>query len=137
MASGLVSCDNNTIPAILVLFPQNDNTISCYTKYYFFSTIILFPAILILFPLNNNTVSIKLKYFFFLTVIILLPVDNNTVVRYDGVKEISVKSPKLTFTSSQRSDIRLISHTSAIAQVRTASCYNKTISGVNSRRVSA
>jgi len=35
---------------------------------------------------------------------------------YDGVKEISVKSPKLTFTSSQRSDIRLISFTSAIAQ---------------------
>ena len=35
---------------------------------------------------------------------------------YDGVKEISVKSPKLTFNTSQRSDIRLISHTSAIAQ---------------------
>jgi len=35
---------------------------------------------------------------------------------YDGVKEISVKSPKLTFNSSQRSDIRLISFTSAIAQ---------------------
>ena len=35
---------------------------------------------------------------------------------YDGVKEISVKSPKLTFSSGgQRSDIRLISHTSAIA----------------------
>ena len=34
---------------------------------------------------------------------------------YDGVKEISVKSPKLTFNSSQRSDIRLMSHT-AIAQ---------------------
>ena len=35
---------------------------------------------------------------------------------YDGVKEISIKSPKLTFTSSQRSDIRLIGFTSAIAQ---------------------
>ena len=35
---------------------------------------------------------------------------------YDGVKEISVKSPKLTFNLGQRSDIRLISHTSAIAQ---------------------
>jgi len=35
---------------------------------------------------------------------------------YDGVKEISIKSPKLTFTSSQRSDIRLLSSTSAIAQ---------------------
>jgi len=35
---------------------------------------------------------------------------------YDGVKEIAVKSPKLTFNSSQRSDIRLIGFTSAIAQ---------------------
>ncbi|XP_023346695.1 phosphatidylinositol 4-kinase alpha [Eurytemora carolleeae] len=35
---------------------------------------------------------------------------------YDGVKEISIKSPKLTFNSAQRSDLRLISFTSAIAQ---------------------
>lgn len=40
---------------------------------------------------------------------------------YDGVKIIAIKSPKLTFNSSQRSDLRLISFTSAIAQV----CYLK------------
>ena len=35
---------------------------------------------------------------------------------YDGVKEIAVKSPKLTFATSERSDIRLIAFNSAIAQ---------------------
>ena len=35
---------------------------------------------------------------------------------YDGVKEIAVKSPKLTFATSERSDIRLLVFNSAIAQ---------------------
>ena len=35
---------------------------------------------------------------------------------YDGVKEISVKSPKLTLDSSERFSVRIMSHTSAIAQ---------------------
>ena len=35
---------------------------------------------------------------------------------YDGVKEIAGKSPKLTFATSERSDIRLIAFNSAIAQ---------------------
>ena len=37
--------------------------------------------------------------------------------RYDGVKEIAVKSPKLTLQNSDKSDIRLIAYNSAIAQV--------------------
>jgi hypothetical protein len=32
------------------------------------------------------------------------------------MQEIAIKSPKLTFNSAQRSDLRLISFTSAIAQ---------------------
>ena len=36
---------------------------------------------------------------------------------YDGVKEIAIKSPKLTFNSSQRSDLRLVAFTSPIAKV--------------------
>ena len=35
---------------------------------------------------------------------------------YDGVKEIAIKSPKLTFNSSQRSDLRLVAFTSPIAK---------------------
>ncbi len=36
--------------------------------------------------------------------------------RYDGVKEISVKSPKLTFSSGERSEIRQLTMTQAISQ---------------------
>jgi hypothetical protein len=47
------------------------------------------------------------------------------------MQEIAIKSPKLTFNSAQRSDLRLISFTSAIAQegqpeTKLAQCRNLT-----------
>lgn len=36
--------------------------------------------------------------------------------RYDGVKEISVNAPKLTFSSGERSEIRQLTKTQAISQ---------------------
>ena len=52
---------------------------------------------------------------------------------YDGVKEIAIKSPKLTFNSSQRSDLRLVAFTSPIAKVEFLAKFFKDVKSTYSK----